>query len=416
MNQRPIKWISSFLATIMLVGVPISASPTVSYAQIYEVNQQAESYEELREIFLNILNKAQVEIIKENIQQTIDAFMKLPSLNDYPDPAYVDDKQIYSEEILKLILLVEDKDSQIELYTYFATEAIKKVEETEHHYDISVAEQAVVAIPLGDTRTELATKLEDLKTRIFAKMRDDYIDWLNPPDNLIIHPYVPPKEDKLTFEDVYGESPQPQKPIANYDKATSRYVLENGRCYKITEYYKDNKLVDTKKEAASNDEKIFCGVLFNSEHLQDSNNSTGSAFQWIIPNSSADYMDNATNNSPNNFNQSESRNERITIHYTFEKNAETPYYFDTGIAINEDETLSYSQAKNALYHIAIQAKGNFAEDKDKSLALIDGVIILLVDNGKPFTMQEFSNLFTDTVIQVKALKTRSGMNMSQIDL
>lgn len=418
MSLRSKRWISSLLAAVMLVSVPVGGSPIIGYAQTKETNQtqQKKPYQQLRQAFIDALDIAKNETTEEHIRQAIDAFMELPSLSDYPDPAYVDDKRVFPDEILALLPLVEDKNEQNELYVYFATKALKKAKETAHHFDMGVAEKVVTSMPPGDERTKLATEMEQVQKEVFGKMRDDYIDWYNPPEDLVIVPYVPPVEDNPSFEEVYGKKPEPQKPIANYDRASSKYVSEGGKCLKITEYYKSDKLVDTKKEVTSDAEKIFCGVLFDDEHFHNDGDHVGSAFQWIVPNMSADYMNNTGSSNQNNNGQNEAKSQSITIHYTFEKDSESPYYFDSGIAINKDKTMSYDQAKDALHHIAIHAKGKFAEDKNKALALIDGVIVLLVDSGRPITMQEFASLFADTIVEVKALDTRSGMNMSLADL
>lgn len=380
-----------------------------------------ESYKSLRDTFLNDLEIAKSDITYDSLKQAISSFLKLPALNDYPEPEYVDDKRIFTEELLGLIAKLNNEDERYDLYIYFAEEAIDKARKSEHHYDLAVAEQVIEAMPKGDEKDELEEELDVLKKNVFDKMIDDYIDWTNPPKNIKYDPYIPPDESKPTFEEAYGEpkNPTPPKPIANYDRAISNYVKEGNRCYKITEYYKDNKLINKKKELVSEAEKIFCGVQFSNDRFHSGHKhghnhaSTGGMFQRYVPYVSQSNPDTRTNTAKSKADQN--KEQPITLHYSFDKYSESPYFYDTGIPV-VGNAISYEQAKDALHQIAIHAKGKFAEDKDKALGLIDGVIVLLVNPGKPIPVQEFAALFKDTIVEVKALDTRSGMSLNLADL
>lgn len=106
----------------------------------------------------------------------------------------------------------------------------------------------------------------------------------------------------------------------------------------------------------------------------------------------------------------------ITIQYTFEKDDDSPYYYDTGIYIGEDGTISYQDARDALYQITVQGKNKFVDDKTRALGLIDGHIVLVEDKGERFPVTEFIALFDKTSVGVKALDTRSGNTLALTDL
>ena len=105
-----------------------------------------------------------------------------------------------------------------------------------------------------------------------------------------------------------------------------------------------------------------------------------------------------------------------TIQYTFDKNSDSPYYYDTGIHVSKDHTLTYQQARDALHQITVQAKGKFVEDNDRALALLDGMIILVEDKGKSIPVSEFTSLFDETTIGVKTQSTRAGDTYELADL
>lgn len=103
-----------------------------------------------------------------------------------------------------------------------------------------------------------------------------------------------------------------------------------------------------------------------------------------------------------------------TIQYVLNLNEKYPFYNDTGMPIADDNLLKYEDAQEILKQISSIKKGKFVEDTDKSLALIDGKIIIIKNEAK----LPISNLTTQlkgTSTTVKALDSRMGGHFNLAD-
>lgn len=427
------KWIPSLLTAVMLSSVPVSVLSSTAYAETVAQAQEERTYEQHRQAVQDALEAFKKETTVENMKNTIDAFIKLPVLSVYPVAGYQDDKDMFSDDIIKYLSFVtnqEGQDNKSELRMYFAEEAMKLVETTKHRYDFAVAKKIVETLPASDKRTEFASKLDAMKKEVY---RDDsgWIDWNNPPDDLVIAPYEPPKDNNTIpgskDPDYYKPGNGKPKPTNDgIDHSTINYRIEGGKCYKVLEHYKNGKLVKTEKQTPDKLERMFCGASGgHDDHDKHDEHESHNPFPYAgagvvkYPSSGVfKGFDPFSESERQKLMQEEKKNvvDPITIQYTFEKSLESPYFYDTGIAIAEDKTVTYAQARDALHMIAVQAKGKFVDDKTKALALIDGKIVLVVDRGKPMPFAEFASLFNETNVGVRALDTRSGEQVGMADL
>ncbi|WPS85441.1 stalk domain-containing protein (plasmid) [Brevibacillus halotolerans] len=413
------KWIPSLLTAVMLSS--ISFLPSLAYAETVLEGNQELTYEQHRKAIEDALEAAKKDSSKEILKEVIDTYLQLPTLEEYPKIEYVNDKKDFAEAILSFIERLDENDDKVEVTTYFATQVVELLYETKSFNDFGVANHLIKLLPDGAIRTELATQLDKSK-EILPKGPGNYIDWNNPPANIndYLDPLpnyeydnLPPGFDKAAYEGNTNGGASPP-PVSAYDRTDIAYRKESGKCYKILEHYKNGKLVKTEKETPDKMEMAFCGAMESLNTGAGTSSSTSGQFSGFDP-FDKKHIVKLQEDLKHQKNENHLVNQ-ITVQYTFEKSSESPYFYDTGIAIAENKTVTYAQAKDALHMISVQAKGKFVEDKGKALALIDGRIILVTDPGKAMPFAEFSSLFNETNVGVRALDTRSGDQVEIADL
>ncbi|ADO59498.1 stalk domain-containing protein [Paenibacillus polymyxa] len=426
-------WLPSLLAAMLLSSITVSTTSLTAHAADETVQQvkQELTYEQSRKAIQDALESYKKEPAKESLMGVIDTFLKLPTLEDYPKVEYVNDKQDFADLILSEIGKMPNDADQVELKTYFATQAVDLISNSKSFNDYAVAHSLIKLLPESQERTDLVAKLEKAKNEL-PKITDEYIDWNNPPKDIndYLDPIPTPKYDnfppefnKEAYEKAINTTPVPS--LSEYDRTEMNYRKINGKCYKVTDYYKGGKIAKTEKTVPDQTELLFCGVISDSTASNSStsfpgggstigagNTPTRGVFKGFDP-----YSETARSKIQKE-EQAEkaAKPELITIQYTFDKTSESPYYYDTGISIPNNKTVTYAQAKDALLMISIQAKGKFVEDKDKSIALIDGKIIRVAEHGKALSFDEFTASFDQTSVSVRALDTRSGEQVEIADL
>ncbi|MFF2531524.1 stalk domain-containing protein [Brevibacillus sp. NPDC058079] len=411
------KWVPSLLTAVMLSSIPVSVLSSTAYAETVSEGKQELTYEQQRKAIEDALEATKEEFSKETLKETIDTYLQLPTLEDYPKIDYVNDKKDFAEKILAEINRLSDDVEKLEVTTYFATQVVDLIYETKSFNDFGVANSLIKLLPEGAARTELASKLE-ISKNILPKGPSDYIDWNNPPNNLNDFLDPPPNYEYDNLPDDFdkeayqngGKGGTPPPPASPYDRTEIQYRTEGGKCYKILEHYKNGKLMKTEKQSPDKMEMAFCGTA-EPPKSGTSFNSSKSTYTGFDP-----YNQKSVEQIQQQENTKQPIVDQITVQYTFDKSSESPYFYDTGIAIAENKTVTYAKAKDALHMISVQAKGKFVEDKGKSLALINGKIILVTDPGKAMPFGEFATMFSETNVGVRALDTRSGEQVELADL
>lgn len=380
-----------------------------------EKMDKAKTYEEKHQLVEDAIEQFKKEQTQENLKKAIDLLIYLPTLEDYPSPEYLLDKATFTETILLLLEFVSEEE-QNELLSYFAKEAFEAVKKTKSDKDYDMISSVVAHLPNGSERDGYTKELEKLKKEIYGNT--DFIDWENPPEDLEADPL--PDDHKNADNYMPGYDPdkykKPPSPFPPFTPGTSHidYEKNNGACYKVEKRIQNGRVVETTKTPVTGVEKVFCGTVEVPNPMEYKN------YPW-------DRLVQEGNKKVNNSNPNASASQdekdkedahlsNLTIQYTFEKDSDSPYYHDTGIRIGIDNTITYQNARDALYQISIRAKGKFVEDVDKALALLDGRIILVEDKGKKIPIEDFLVLFNETNIGVKALDTRSGNQLDLTDL
>lgn len=355
----------------------------------------------------------------ENLQLVADYVVLLPYDNSQNE--YKDDKFNYNNLMPNLFEFLANGKEKNELLFHFADKSIDQTLETLNHNDLRIAITAHNLLPEGKMKEDNKKRIEDAYYKVYeknSKPETRYINWDDPTIKYDDDIQTPdPGNWEPDFDPGDYVEPTPTVPpvddlVEGY--AVINYSLENGTCYKTSTYYSvDGNFIRQAKDVASESEKVFCTVDIPLPNAKDYYNDN-----W-----NKDLLENVDGSpdgeiSPDELNGSDTQANLSsdTIQYTFEKNSDSPYYYDTGIYVSKEGTITYQQARDALYQIAIQAKGKFVEDKDRALALLDGRIILVEDKGKEIQIQDFLSLFDETSIGVKAQETRSGDSYSLVDL
>lgn len=384
-----------------------------------------DTYEKQRVLVEDAVKAFQKEQTIEKLQLVMDYTVLLPySEKDM----YKGDKMDYTILISSLVEFVKKSKDKDELFFHFATTSIDQTLITLRHNDLDIAEYAYSILPEGKKKQDINKKLQIAKNKVFAKHSNPDSGYINWDDPNIDYGKPPVESDKNNWDPGYTPpkggylDPDKNYPKDNFTEGFDilKYFSENGSCYKVTLQYGSNgNLIKRTQVLANESEKAFCVTEVPSGNVNDFyegwdkvilDNVTGSPDSFGVgvdgSNGSLDPND------PNAVNGVK----LDTIQYTFEKNDDSPYYQDTGISVSEDNTITYQQARDALYQITVSAKSKFVEDKDRALGLLDGRIILVEDPNKPMPMKDFIALFDDTSIGVKVQTTRSGDTYALIDL
>lgn len=196
-------WLPSLLAAMLLSSITVSTTSLTAHAADETVQQvkQELTYEQSRKAIQDALESYKKEPAKESLMGVIDTFLKLPTLEDYPKVEYVNDKQDFADLILSEIGKMPNDADQVELKTYFATQAVDLISNSKSFNDYAVAHSLIKLLPESQERTDLVAKLEKAKNEL-PKITDEYIDWNNPPKDIndYLDPIPTPKYDNFPPE------------------------------------------------------------------------------------------------------------------------------------------------------------------------------------------------------------------------
>lgn len=380
---------------------------TILITQVFIVNASGDSSTNTID-FIIAVNTAKNNPSISNLQNAVDILSRIENPNE---EASIDQRTESIEELIVIIEELSDSEEKTEIIRDFAGVMTEIAEETKTYMDVACGLGLVSMLPQNSFRTELENKLNTLKEQIVDEYRKNgHYDGGSIPESWISdldsEYYVDPNAGYE--DDGYLAGYQPperdnQKPSTNPNsgyRESYSYIVENGVCYKITTYYKNNQQVGKPvKTKADSFELGFCP--FGSEGVP-------SAGVWDIT-TPDDYESDDNWEGQSGFYDGYNDNiNKITVQYTLDKYELSTFYYDTNIEVSENNTITYGQAKEILTQIAIKSKGEFVEDKDKCLGLLEGIIIVVRNDSSEISINEFAKLFKDTKVEVKAYRTRFG--------
>lgn len=347
-------------------------------------------------------------------KNTIYYIMYIPRTLNTP---YLVDKQESLDKWLTNIYKPLPKESQQSLALFYATEQIDKMLKEKNDAELTDAKRALDLLDPSPEKTALSKKYEDYKKIATGNNNfpgipgtGDYTGGYKP--------WKPIKDDGTipNFEWPEKDKPKPvvKIPFQKHDRSTVTYKASGKSCVRTEINYVNNKEVGRNTSPATGAEASMCKTNTPSGSYQDNPRGT---LTYTGYNPYDEKQRQALYQKV--MKEKEEANailEGVTIQYTFEKGDESPYYYDTGIVIGEQKMVSYDQAKAALHLVAVQARGQFVEDAEQVLALVDGQVIRIhaYEDSKPF--EEFAKNFDATNVGVKAQDTRSGTQQALADL
>lgn len=151
------------------------------------------------------------------------------------------------------------------------------------------------------------------------------------------------------------------------------YKVKNKACVLVEQEYKNGQLFSEKENYVPKEDYVHCGIYDNIFSNIPVYKPT-----VIID---RDYIES---------NQNEDSNEYI--YYTITKDKIVPYYYNTGIRVNSDGSVSYNQLKDALYQLVIKKDEPFVMANEKSLFIINGAPIVLSSEKDIYLKGEVENL------------------------
>lgn len=151
------------------------------------------------------------------------------------------------------------------------------------------------------------------------------------------------------------------------------YKKYNNKCFEVTTTYKNGNKISSKKKLTSKENYVKCGIY---DYIHPGLN-IGSNI--IID---KDYIE-----------KDQNLESEYTVHYTINKTALNPYYFDTGIRTSiTDNSISYNQLKDALFQLAIKDNGFSVTSNNKFLTVLEGKPILIHKSKDVYSKNEVERL------------------------
>lgn len=183
----------------------------------------------------------------------------------------------------------------------------------------------------------------------------------------------------------------------------SEYVNKNGICYyieTIKDY--DGNIVKVNENKLSSEEGFYCGII---DGLDFTNVPWNSNSETYYGEKALDVWNSLAENELNELSN-------LTLHYSLNKSASNPYYYDSGIKVSNNGTVSYTQLRDVLNQIAIKSSGYLIEDKDKILFISEGKPLVVRDKQYEYSEEEISNLLNSFKELDLTIKERSSDSIS----
>lgn len=221
------------------------------------------------------------------------------------------------------------------------------------------------------------------------RIREEYEDKFGP---------IIPVPEQPTDEEVQNEVDQkyPQKNPSNTEIVgkSIHYEKINGKWYEIIDTIVNGKKTKTERRMLSTQEAYYLELRHNP-HLYSS--SSNNRVQVVTDQQWAYYTSDQNPLS------------KWTIHYTVNKDEATPYYYDTGIRVNENKEATYEQFKDVLLIIAGKMDGHLVEDKGKILVVVEGKPIVVYDSKETYSKKELETLFEEfEKVDIRIMETSIG--------
>lgn len=236
-------------------------------------------------------------------------------------------------------------------------------------------------------------------------------DWKKP-----IEEMIEDQEDTIS-KPVLDAPPSPPKVVVTApDKSANtstpsastavEFVQAGDFWYEVTVSYKNGIAVTTAKRKLTEKE---------APHLYQSDLSSGNGAgsSTGVKDGEGVFFPELTDSEKAYLLEDQNEQSKYTVQYTLEKQGNAPYYFDTGLRVDEQMNVSYEQYRDVLYQIAVKSGGYVVEDDGRVLVVIDKKAIIVKDIKKDYSEKEIESLFESFPnIDIRILETRIGTSAS----
>lgn len=351
--------------------------------------QKTKKVEDIRKAY-----QAFIQISPELTAKNYDAYSSQDQMDEiFYDVYFLIDKNFKgeekAEEFLKFakawqkVLLEHFTSLYVNHFTYFVTENEIKSIQPDLDKLLEELNRWVKGIPSQDGIIPLGTDEE------IQKLVDEYAK-KNPDDD--------EKPKRLTDEDIQKEMEAKYPQDTDDDDLTSdsiSYEKIGDDWYEITETITiGGKITKTTKRKMTIEESYFLRV---QEDPTYDPYSTEEEVEFV---SDEEWEYYTTDQNPES---------KWTIHYTVNKDAKTPYYYDTGIRVTDDKEATYEQYKDILLILVDKAGGYLVEDKNKILVVLEGKTIVINDTKDHYSKQELESLFEKfDKVDIRIMETSIG--------
>lgn len=210
-----------------------------------------------------------------------------------------------------------------------------------------------------------------------------------------VGPAVPDPEKKSIEEkkkEIADKYPQNVTPQLKTKQITYKKIGSDW--YEITQTIRDGKVIQEDKRKLNEQESYVFRVRENPNYGLPSNNSN---IQYV------------SEKSWNHYTIDQNPESKWTIHYSVNKDEVNPYYYDTGIRVSEQKSISYEQYKDVLLIIVDKMGGYLVEDKGKFLVVVEGKPIVVEKVKATYSKRELESLFNSfEKVEIRIMETTIG--------
>lgn len=408
MNKRYVKLLS--LLSIGLVGGTVLTPAVQTFANTTEevtLNPYTKDAIEAYETTMELIEIAKKTKDITDIRNAYESFINMTyhldvqnfnaySAGDQMDQLYFEMRSVFYEYTPK-------KQVEAEILRFMTKWKEVLQENTnslyKHHFRHFVMENTIKSID---------KQLIDLETDL-----NRYLGGVPTEDGIMPLPTVEEMQKYLEeyFKKYGGDPPDPKAPTdkeiedqlrkkyaqsgsENIVGQTIRYHKIGGVWYEIIETIVGGKVVKSNKRALTNEESYRFYIQENP--LYDPYNTVTQIS--YIPERQWDHY--TTDQNPES---------KYTIHYTVNKDEASPYYYDTGIRVNQNKGATYEQFKDVLLIIVDKVSGHLVEDKGKILVVIEGKPIVVFDSKEHYSKMELESLFSEfDKVDIRIMETSIG--------
>lgn len=413
--KRKQKWMALGLASAVGLSslVPVGNQSVAVASSGFPFNEEAKAQ---YDTIVPLVVQAEKSKTEADVVAAYEAFILIT------DMLSIEDQVVYKEgndldklyERLKKLMYSMPADFQKKHIPLMANKWVEEVRKSLQ----SITRYYLVDLMATNKNKAVQDELDlvNRKLDFYNTVRDPEVtlpdDWDKPLDELIkdyedslakeetgAGDYAPPPGtgDSLAGDD--GSNKQDSQPVVG---AGVDYVKEGDTWYEVTYSFKNGKAVQTgKKKLSPTTHPHLYGRSVGTNNATGSTSIAGS-YELKISKEKMDYLT-----------EDQNVESEYTIQYSLDKQAESPYYFDTALRVDKNMNASYEQYKDVLYQIAVKSGGYVVEDNGRVLIVIDKKPIIVKDVKKAYSEKEIESLFEAFPnIDIRILKTRIGTSTS----